>query len=377
MPTTTINTAKQFVIKSVAHEMKSGIHMPIYLHSSPGIGKSAVVKQVTKELDIGFVDVRLAQLEQADVAGIPYVSRSEGDEHETMKTSVPDWFPSKERIKAGLMPKNGILFFDEMSNAPIPVQHAAYRIVLDREIHRGCELGDGWAIVSAGNKKSDKTGAKGVAPALANRYAYHLDIEANLIDFTIYAMDTGLNKEIIGFLNFDASMLYNFDPKRNDVSFATPRSWEQMSNLLEVGYNNDELAHVMGGCVGDKVASSFMSFRKYYGVLPNFQKIMSGEETYTVPTSGKDHRGIVFALTSSLIQNVAENALDVKKLKNLEKIMVQLEDDFLIMLYKTVKGVFEGRKNEVSDKAITSILMHTITTFKKVSGYVKRGEIEH
>ena len=376
MPSTTINAAKQFVIKSIANEIKTGIHMPVYLHSSPGIGKSAIVKQVTKELDIGFVDVRLAQLEQADVAGIPYVSRSEGDSHETMKTSVPDWFPSKERIKAGLMPAHGILFFDEMSNAPIPVQHAAYRIVLDREIHRNCELGDGWAIVSAGNKKSDKTGAKGVAPALANRYAFHLDIESNLGDFTIYALDANLDKEIIGFLNFDSSKLYQFDPKRNEVSFATPRSWEQVSNLLQVGYTNDELAHVLGGCVGDATAAEFMSFRKYYGSLPNFQKIMSGEETYKVPTSGKDHRGICFALTSSLILNIVENATDVKKLKNLEKIMTQLEDDFLIMLYKTVKGVFEGRKNENSDKAITSILMHTISTFKKVSKYVKQGDLE-
>jgi len=372
MPTTTINAAKQYTIKAIEHAMKTGRYMPIYLHSSPGIGKSAVIRQVTKELDIGFVDVRLAQLEQADVAGIPYVSRSDDDAHETMKTSVPDWFPSKERIKNGMFPKNGVLFFDEMSNAPIPVQHAAYRIVLDREIHRGCELGDGWAIVSAGNKKTDKTGAKGVAPALANRYAFHLDIEANLNDFTIYAMDVGLNSEIIGFLNFDSSKLYQFDPKKNDVAFATPRSWEQVSNLLSIGYNVDDLAHVLGGCVGDGVASEFMSFRKYYGSLPNFQKIMSGEETYKVPTD----RGICFALTSSLIQNLVENALDKKKVKNLEKIMVQLDDDFLIMAYKTVKGVFESRKNENADKAITSILMNTMTTFKKVSKYIKQGDIE-
>jgi len=373
MPTTTISAAKQYVIKAVLHELEHGVHMPIYMHSSPGIGKSAIIRQVTKELNIGFEDVRLAQMEQADVAGIPYVGRSENDEHETMKVSVPEWFPSKERVKAGLFPEQGILFMDEMSNAPVPVQHSAYRIVLDREIHRGVELAEGWAIVSAGNMKSDKTGAKGVAPALANRYAMHLEIKSNLTDFTVYAFDTGLNKQVIGFLNFDASMLYNFDPKRNDVSFATPRSWEQVGNLLEVGYNDEELAHVIGGCVGDKVASSFMSFRKFYGVLPDFQKIMSGELDYKVP---QHDNGVVFALVSSLIVNLVENATDVKKVKNLEKIMVQLEDDFLIMTYKTVKTLFDGRKNEQSDKAITSILMNTMTTFKKVSDYIKQGDVE-
>lgn len=373
MPATTINAAKKYVIKAVQSELKTGVHMPIYLHSSPGIGKSAIVKQVTKELDIGFEDVRLAQMEQADVAGIPYVGRSENDKHETMKVSVPEWFPSKERVAAGLFPKEGILFFDEMSNAPIPVQHSAYRIVLDREIHRGVDLADGWAIVSAGNMKSDKTGAKGVAPALANRYAMHLEIKSNLQDFTLYAFDTGLNEQVIGFLNFDSSMLYNFDPKRNDVSFATPRSWEQVGNLLTVGYNEEELAHVIGGCVGDKVASSFMAFRKYYGVLPDFQKIMSGEMEYKVKNNDS---GVVFALVSSLIVNIVENAMDKKKIKNLEKIMIQLEHDFLIMTYKTIKGLFDGRKTEQSDKALTNILMNTMSTFKTVSKYIQQGEIE-
>lgn len=374
MPQTTINACKQYMLKIIKYELKTQKHMPMYLHSSMGIGKSAITRQVAEELNIGFVDQRLAQLEQADVAGIPYVSNTGADE-EIMKTSIPDWFPSKERVAAGVFPEQGILFFDEMSNAPIPVQHAAYRIVLDREVHIGCALADGWVIVSAGNKKEDKTGAKGVAPALSNRYAVHFDIKANLADFTLYAVGVGINPEVIGFLNFDASALFDFDPKRNDVAFATPRSWEQVSNLLDVGYNNDELGHVIGGCVGDKVASSFMSFRKYYNVLPDFQKIMSGEQTYTIPT-GKDSRGICFAVTSSLIQNIVENANDKKKVKNLEKIMSQLDDDFLIMLYKTLKGMFSGRKDGESERALTNILMFTMDTFKRVSGYIKQGEGE-
>jgi len=181
MLTTTIGSAKDLIQKAIAAELKSGVHMPIYMHSSPGIGKSAITKQIATTLDIGFVDVRLAQMEQADVAGIPYVSHSDVEGIEIMKVSIPDWFPSKERVGAGIFPEKGILFFDEMSNAPLGVQQSAYRIVLDREIHRNCELGDGWVIVSAGNLKEDKTGAKGVAPALANFLISNQDTYITLI----------------------------------------------------------------------------------------------------------------------------------------------------------------------------------------------------
>ena len=367
---TTISTTKGYTEKAIAAELATGIHMPVYLHSSPGIGKSAIIKQITKEMDIGFVDVRLAQMEQSDVAGIPYVSHgSEGNGAEIMRVSIPEWFPSKERIAAGEFPEEGVLFFDEMSNAPVAVQHAAYRIVLDREVHRGCELGDKWVIVSAGNKKEDKTGAKGVAPALANRYAMHFDIRPDLDDFTSYAVKAGMDTEVIGFLNFNASMLYRFDPKTSDVAFATPRSWEQVSNLLAVGYTEEELPIALGGCVGDGVTSEFMSFRKYYADLPDFTRIMDGEEEYTIP-KGKD-RGVIYALTSSLITNLAMNADNVDRIKNLGKVMSQLEDDFLIMTYKTVKNVFESQKDSASEKRITNILMNTMDSFKRVSSYIR------
>ena len=371
---TTISTAKKFVKKSVRHELETGKHMPIYLHSSPGLGKSAVVKQVTNELDIGFVDVRLAQMEQSDVAGIPYVAHGDGSQAaETMKISVPEWFPSKEKIEAGEFPETGVVFFDEMSNAPIAVQHAAYRIILDREVHRDCELGDGWCIVAAGNKKEDKTGAKGVAPALANRFAMHFDIGESVEDFTLWAYENGLNEEIMGFLHFDASKLYMFDPKKNDVAFATPRSWEQVSNILEVGYSEEEIAFALGAAIGDGVASEFMSFRKYYGKLPDMQKIMNGEEKYKVDT--KDN-GVIFALTSSLVSNLIQNAMETDRVKNLHEVMKQLPDDFLIMLYKNVKGVFENQESKQAKEAVLNILNTTLPTFKRVSKYIRGGEIE-
>jgi hypothetical protein len=362
-----INNAKTLVKAAVEHTMKAlkngehPNHMPLYIHSSPGMGKSAIVRQIANDNDLGFVDLRLASLEASDVCGIPYVSHA-GAADEAMKFSIPQWFPSKEKAEAGEIPEYGIVFFDELSNAPVAVQHAAYRIILDREVQTGVEMAPGWIIVAAGNLKSDKTGAKGVAPALANRFAAHLEIRPDLGDFTAYAVNAGIHHHVLGYLNFQANMLYNFDPTKNDVAFATPRSWEQASNILNIeGLNDANLGIMLEGCVGEGAAHGFMAFRKYYGKLPNFEKIMDGLEDYKVP---KDDAGLLFAVTSSVIDCLVQNHDNKKRLGNLEKIMTQLPDDFLVMVYKTLKS-------GATEKAISAILVATMKTYGRISTYTK------
>lgn len=355
-----ISTAKKLVDQFISSNRKSETktHSPIYLHSSPGLGKSSIISQISDELKIGFVDVRLAQMESSDVAGIPYVSHA-GKETEEMKVSVPHWFPSEEKIKAGLVPKEGIIFFDELSNAVIGVQHAAYGIILDRQVH-GVKMGDGWQIIAAGNLKDDKTGAKGVAPALANRFACHVQIVPDLGDFVSYALAYGIHREVIGFLNFKQDALYRFDPKKSDMAYATPRSWESASNILHNQFDHNTTTIALSGCIGEGTANEFMAFRKYYEQLPNFTDIMDGKVEYTVP---KDDMGLVFAVSSSIITALVENSEHTDRVKNLSNVMNQLDDDFITLIYKSLQS---------AGKAINAhnIIINSMDVFKRVTQHL-------
>ena len=343
-----IRTAKGIVGQFMSKAMDTNIHSPIMLHSSPGVGKSAVVKQITEEMNIGFIDVRLGAMEAADVQGIPYVGTNAAGDTE-MKFSTPEWFPTDPDSK-------GILFFDEISNANIGVQHAAYRIILDREIQNGEKLPDGWHIVAAGNLKGDKTGAKDIAPALANRFGIHLEIDANREEFVNYALSTGIDSRVIGFLEWKPDALYRFDPKKNEFAFPTPRSWEALSELLGVGFKDNELSTVVSGCVGEATTHEFMSFLKYFSKLPSMADIASGKTKYKV--DNKD-RGVVFALTSSLIGAAIEYNDDDKKIKNLWKVVDQLDEEFIALVYKSIK---------VADsRAVINLVKNTMPTWKRVS----------
>jgi len=341
-----ITRAKELIKRVILAEK----HMPVFMHSSPGIGKSAVTRQIATELGMEFVDIRLSTMEPSDLCGIPYVS--EGG----MNFSIPSWFPTDPESK-------GILFFDELTNAPITTQHAAYRIILDRSLQTGLELPVGWKIVAAGNLKSDKTGAKDVAPALSNRFAMHIHVKADLEDFTAYAISNKLDVGIIGFLNFKAEALYRFDPMKNEVSFATPRSWEQASNIRALGFSDADMTVALSGCIGEGTTSEFQAFLKFYQKLPDFRKIMDGTMEYKVPTNDI---GVQFAVSSSLIVHLATNYKDAEKVKNLEKVMTQLPDDQLFLIYKSLKS---------SDlQVLTMVVNHTKATFSRITEYFKMSK---
>ena len=341
--TTTIGKAKNIIRAFLTSEG----HNPLFLHSSPGLGKSAIVKQLAEELGYKFIDVRLSMLAQSDVIGIPYVHDGE------MLFSVPDWWPKDPNGKY-------ILFFDEISNAAIGTQHTAYRIILDRELRDGLRLPDGCKIIAAGNLKEDKTGAKQIAPALANRFTSHIYIRPSLQDFTDYAINANIHESVIGFLNFNADALYRFSQKRDNDAFPTPRSWEQASQILRMDLDSESKSVLLAGCVGQGTAIEFEAFLKYYEKLPNFEEIMDGKIKFTVDTSDI---GVIFAITSSIIVNMINNLDDEKRIKNLDKVLSQLPDDYQYMVYKSIKSA----KGPLVLAKLSKI---TPETYKRVTKYV-------
>lgn len=307
---------------------------PLFLHASPGVGKSAIIAQIVQELskqlgvNIGFRDFRLASCEASDVNGIPYVSQS-GKEQEQMKFSIPDWFPMDKK-------SFGILFFDELSNAAISVQHASYRIIWDKSLHDGVDLPPGWLIVAAGNLKTDKTGVKGIAPALANRFGSHLYIKESVDAFTKYALERELDPRLIGFLNFKQDALFRAPVGGDDEAFPSPRSWEAADSYMKADYSRDELDILLAGCVGKAAAAEYVGYCEYFGKLPDFTAIMSGKlKGYKVP---KDDQGLSFALATSLIICTVGNSDDLEKLKRLHAVLEQMDDEFLIYYFKSIKS---------------------------------------
>ena len=173
----------------------------IMLRGAPGVGKSTIVRTVTEKLGIGFIDVRLAQMERVDFAGLPSINNG------MTEWNVPSFWPRD-------MKSNGIILLDEITSAPSDCQVAAYSVVLDRRIpNSNYVLPNGWLIVAAGNRTCDRAAVKTMSSALANRFV-HFEVEANSEDWVKWAIMNNINPAVVGFINFRPGLLFKMEGQK-------------------------------------------------------------------------------------------------------------------------------------------------------------------
>jgi energy-coupling factor transporter ATP-binding protein EcfA2 len=253
--------------KSIYHAIKK--KRPVFLWGPPGIGKSDIVGQITNSLPKShLIDIRLSLWDPTDIKGMPYYSANDN----TMKWAPPVELPSEE---FAAQYDNIVLFLDEMNSAAPAVQSAAYQLILNRRVGT-YKLPDNVMIVAAGNRDADKGVTYRMPAPLANRFV-HLELTVDFGDWFDWAVDNKQHKDVVGFLNFSKKDLYDFDPKSSSRSFATPRSWSFVSELLDDGLDESTTTDLVAGTVGEGLAVKFMAHRKVASKMPNPSDILDGK----------------------------------------------------------------------------------------------------
>jgi len=251
---------------SIKHAIKK--QRPIFIWGPPGIGKSDIVHQIGEYMNAHVIDVRLSLWEPTDIKGIPYYAANDN----TMKWAPPVELPSAEFAKKH---KAIILFLDEMNSAAPAVQAAAYQLILNRKVGTYA-LPDNVYIVAAGNREADKGVTYRMPAPLANRFV-HLELAVDFDDWFQWAVDNKIHNDVVGYLTFSKKDLYDFDPKSPSRSFATPRSWSFVSELLEDELDEETTTDLVSGAVGEGLAIKFVAHRKVAAQMPNPTDILSGK----------------------------------------------------------------------------------------------------
>lgn len=310
----------------------------VMLWGAPGVGKSQGVRQIASKIEtatgkaVQVTDVRLLLFNPIDLRGIPTAN-----EDKTLavwlRPQIFDMDPSDNVIN--------ILFLDEISAAPQSVQAAAYQITLDRTVGEH-KLPDNCIVIAAGNRLTDKSVAYKMPKALANRLM-HLEVSTDMESWRAWAVSHGINEKVIGFLSFKPDKLMAFDASADDLAFATPRAWEQVSNLLNhVSDDIDSMFTLIAGVIGSGIAAELRAWSRIYDKLPDIEGIFNGTE-HSVP-KGMD---ALYALVSSMAKYASEHREDIYAIANSIAYAEQLPPDFSVVLMQDYMNIEEGYQEKL------------------------------
>jgi hypothetical protein len=276
-------------------------NQPVMIWGSPGVGKSDLIRQKAKERNEDIIDMRLSQMDSVDLRGIPSLDKASG-------RTV--WNPPAELPHNG----KGILFLDEINSAPQATTAAAYQLILDRRLG-SYKVPDGWKIVAAGNRLTDRAIVNPMPTPLKNRFA-HLFYEVNNDDWLDWAIKHSIETEILSFIRFRPLMLNEFEAHnssheelervkrlRDANAFATPRSWFFLSRSIARGIAKEIEFDVINSMVGEQAAAEFVGFLRYYRDLPNLDVVLMNPTQAKVPTEPASLIAIATGLAAKSTQD--------------------------------------------------------------------------
>jgi hypothetical protein len=266
--------------KELARFLKSK-DIPVYFHSAPGIGKSAIMHQLATEERIGFKDIRVSTMLPEDLTGIPVPD---------MEKRVAVW------LRANFWPsveedgEYGIIAFDELSDANRGLQSCIYRVILDRQIG-DFKLPPGWWPTAAGNRREDRAAAQSISTALANRFS-HIHVRADDECWRAWANVNDIHPMLIGFIKFRPGLLHSMEGA-DLLSFPSPRTWAMASKVFDAPA---ALRHrALCAIVGEGAAMEVDTFFRTVD-LPDFEEIIKNPLKTEIPEQPASR----FALSSLL-----------------------------------------------------------------------------
>ena len=290
--------------------------------SSPGMGKSDIVRDIAKEYSLKVFDMRMSQCEPVDMQGYP--DSKDG----RMTFNVPEYFP----LETDEVPKGydgWLLFLDEFNSGHKQTEAAAYKLILDRavyihKLHPRCR------IICAGNLTTDRAIVNTASTATTSRLIhYRMRIDHEI--WIQWANANNIDHRIISLIKFKPPLLHKFDPDTAELTFPCPRTWAFASKVISNKESIDKLTKIrLAGTVGEGAAAEFATYAAIYQNLPTIEQILTDPRSgWRVPTEPSEQ----YAVTTMLSHNIKET--------NIDKIMIAIERLPMEMQVVTFKDIYK------------------------------------
>jgi len=219
-----------------------------FIQGQPGVGKSAVVAEYANSIGAEFVDARLAYYAPQDVQGFPYLHTDEAGE-KTMRFSKPAFWPKTA---------TPVIALEEFNCATRSVQNVALQLLNDNRVgdHK---LPDDAFVCLLGNRAEDRVNIEKLSSAVVNRIV-NIRIKLDLESWTKWAQKNGVDPIVIAFIRFRPDLLTTFNGAKWDgvSNFASPRTWDKASKIVETCSDRTVRHLLLDGTLGQAASTEFL-----------------------------------------------------------------------------------------------------------------------
>ena len=212
----------------------SSINFAVKIIGHPGVGKSAIVKQVAEKINYHFIDTRLAFKENIDLGGYPVPDHDQ----KRMIYFRPKFIPP-ETVPDG---KDGIVWFlDEANRAHPTVIQTLFQVITE---HTCGEHGlpNNTSIILAGNLgEGDSTTITEFDDSALDGRLSILHLKPDAGDWLRWAHRAEIHPSVTRYISIYPEKLWdeeNIDPN--------PRGWHQVSEALKLSYEIYDEAELVG-----------------------------------------------------------------------------------------------------------------------------------
>ena len=313
--------------------------LPVLMRGRHGIGKSQVVYQIAKSVNLPVIERRASQMTEGDLIGLPVVTGN------TTRWNPPDWF--KQACDTAC-----VLFFDEVDRATLEVRQGLFELTDSRKLN-GFNLHKDTLIFAAinGGKHGANYTVSDMDPAELDRYTV-FDLEPTVDDWLSWAKDN-VEPLVVDFIRENNKHLEHNDAIEPNKVYPSRRSWARLSDTFrKTPYLDDKnkpmIFALAYGFVGTEAAVAFAEFVSSYEKRYTVEDILNGKIIPSVKTL--DLNTICGLIEKLEDTKLIETGLDDSQSSNLAEFFALLGSEAAMKLVNVVS--VQGSKNSTDVKEL-------------------------
>jgi hypothetical protein len=252
----TIREAKEIIKKL------QPLGIPILLNGGTGVGKTSMVRELSEELGLPLIDIRLATELPENVGGIPQVI----NDTYFVKVLNKEFAPAFE--------SGAILFFDELNRSISWVRNSAMSVFYERTLG-GRKLHPDTIVIGATNMGLDFKDTDIVDKALLARFAI-LNIITDSEELVNYLDERyPISASIIASkLQTLSNKLYEENRYDQLIPTFTPRNVEYASKVIEAYHDDPMLRKILYAVISPDIADILLADLDFSTI----KRILAGED---------------------------------------------------------------------------------------------------